>query len=95
MFGVEGDVDGADSQHTASPFGGLTAGDTVATRSDIKGSIRARLGVGVNRALFYATGGAAFAGEHVEPAPLAQDLRPFEREALNDPVLRNRPAMID
>ena len=61
VIGVEGDIDGADSQHTASPFGGLTAGDTVATRSDIKGSIRARFGFGVNRALFYATGGAAFA----------------------------------
>lgn len=57
VLGIEGDVDGADYQKT-TPFGGL---GTVAVRSDIKGSIRGRLGLGVNRVLFYATGGAAFA----------------------------------
>ena len=45
----------------SSPFGGLLTGSTASTQSDIKGSIRGRLGFGINRALFYATGGAAFA----------------------------------
>ena len=61
IVGVEGDVDGADYQHSSGPFGGVFAGDTATTTSDIKGSARGRLGIGVNRVLFYATGGAAFA----------------------------------
>ena len=60
VIGLEGDIDGADYQRT-TPFGGLLAGGSVSMQSDIKGSIRGRFGFGVNRALFYATGGAAFA----------------------------------
>lgn len=39
-------------------------------------------------------GGAALAREHVEPAVLAGDLRPLEREALDDPVLGDWPAPV-
>lgn len=60
VIGMEGDIDGADYKRT-NPFGGLLTGDSLTMQSDIKGSIRGRLGFAVNRALFYATGGAAFA----------------------------------
>ena len=63
VVGVEGDVDGSDYQSTvafaaANPVFG--AGATVTSRNEIQGSIRGRLGVAFDRALFYATGGAAF-----------------------------------
>lgn len=57
VFGVEGDVDG--SNYRANY--GLGALSTT-TRDDIQGSVRGRLGIAVDRALFYATGGAAFGG---------------------------------
>jgi outer membrane immunogenic protein len=59
VLGLEGSVDGT-SVHTDifSPLGFATLN----TRSDIQGSIRLRLGVAFDRALLYATGGAAFAG---------------------------------
>jgi outer membrane immunogenic protein len=60
VVGLEGDVDGADSYHSTT-FGGFIAGDSTSTASEVKGSIRGRLGVAVDRVLFYATGGAAFA----------------------------------
>jgi outer membrane immunogenic protein len=53
VFGVEGDVDGSDYRDT---IGAATL------KNKIQGSARGRLGVAVDRALFYATGGAAFAG---------------------------------
>ena len=60
VIGVEGDVDGSDYRR-----GTATAGapffPTSTLRAAIQGSIRGRLGVTVDRALFYATGGAAFA----------------------------------
>lgn len=56
VFGLEGDVDGADYSRGVGGLGGA-----VSTRSDIKGSVRGRIGIAVNRVLFYATGGAAFA----------------------------------
>lgn len=61
VLGVVADVDGADYKSGGYPFGGILAGTTATTQSDIKGSVRGRVGVGVNRVLFYATGGAAFA----------------------------------
>ncbi len=60
VFGLEGDVDGASDR--GSVVGGLPSGTTVSTTSDLKGSVRARAGVPLNRVLLYATGGAAFAG---------------------------------
>ena len=55
VFGVEGDVDGS-NYHANYLLGDL--GD--ASRTNIQGSIRGRLGVAVDRVLFYATGGVAF-----------------------------------
>ena len=57
VVGIEGDVEGADYRRGATTAG---LGSTT-TRSDVKGSIRGRFGVAVDRVLFYATGGAAFA----------------------------------
>lgn len=60
VVGVEGDVDGTDYRSTANfP---LTAGGTFSNRfrEQITGSARGRVGIAVDRALFYATGGVAF-----------------------------------
>ena len=56
VFGVEGDVDGTDYRSQTT-----IAGATFTNRTEIEGSARGRLGIAVDRALFYATGGAAFA----------------------------------
>ena len=55
VVGIEGDVDGSNYRSTYL-LGGISNG----VREDIQGSIRGRLGIAVDRALFYATGGAAF-----------------------------------
>ena len=55
VFGIEGDVDGA-NYRSAYALGGISN----YTREPIQGSVRGRLGFAVDRALFYATGGAAF-----------------------------------
>lgn len=56
VVGVEGDVDGSDYRDT------VTGGAASATlKTPIQGSARGRVGIAVDRALFYATGGAAFA----------------------------------
>ena len=57
VFGVEGDVDGANYK-PRSNLGGI--GDYGSQQ--IQGSVRGRLGVAVDRALFYGTGGVAFGG---------------------------------
>lgn len=63
VLGVEGDIDGTDYRSvTGLPATGARA--TSDLRNNIEGSVRARVGVAVDRALFYATGGAAFAGFH-------------------------------
>ena len=55
VFGIEGDFDGS-SYKSAYALGGIAN----YTREPIQGSVRGRLGFAVDRALFYATGGAAF-----------------------------------
>ena len=57
VIGVEGDVDGANykSTYALGPLNDYT-------KQNIQGSVRGRLGVAVDRALFYATGGVAFGG---------------------------------
>ncbi len=57
VFGIEGDVDGANyrSTYALGPLNDYS-------RQNIQGSVRGRLGVAVDRALFYATGGVAFGG---------------------------------
>ncbi len=57
VAGIEGDVDGS-SASSSYALGGLA----VTTNQNIQGSVRGRLGVAVDRALFYATGGVAFGG---------------------------------
>jgi outer membrane immunogenic protein len=55
VIGIEGDVDGSNYRSTYA-LGPITD----QTRQNIQGSVRGRLGVAVDRALFYATGGVAF-----------------------------------
>ena len=57
VFGIEGDVDG--SNYKANY---LLGGLNTSSSQDIQGSVRGRLGIAVDRVLFYATGGAAFGG---------------------------------
>jgi outer membrane immunogenic protein len=57
VIGVEGDVDGSNYRSNYA-LGGFNT----ATRQNIQGSVRGRLGIAVDRVLFYATGGAAFGG---------------------------------
>ena len=57
VVGIEGDVDGSSARANYA-LGGLAA----SSRDNIQGSVRGRLGVAVDRALFYATGGVAFGG---------------------------------
>jgi len=58
VFGLEGDVDGTGI--SKSVFDPVTA-TTFGTRIPVEGSVRGRVGYAWDRALFYATGGAAFA----------------------------------
>jgi len=57
VMGLEGDVDGAGYRKSFNT--GLV---TYGARSSVQGSIRARVGLALDRALLYVTGGAAFAG---------------------------------
>lgn len=57
VAGVEGDVEGTGYRKSAT-----VGGVSFATRIPVQGSVRLRLGVALDRALLYVTGGAAFAG---------------------------------
>ena len=57
VIGIEGDVNGSGYSRSV----GVIPGVTLSTRTPIDGSIRGRIGFAYDRALFYATGGAAFA----------------------------------
>ncbi len=59
VIGIEGDVRGL-SYRSSSLIAGIP-GTLETHRNDLQGSIRGRLGIAVDRALFFATGGAAFA----------------------------------
>ena len=64
VIGIEGDVKGSDYRSVTDGLGGtiVPAFPVAETdRSQIQGTVRGRLGVAVDRALFFATGGAAFA----------------------------------
>jgi outer membrane immunogenic protein len=58
VVGLEGDVEGS-SGKANSLLGGSVADSY---RETVQGSVRGRVGYAVDRALFYATGGAAFGG---------------------------------
>ncbi len=61
VFGLEGDAEFADLKgHADYPATG-TPPDSYETRTRFQGSIRGRVGVAFDRALFYGTGGVAFA----------------------------------
>jgi outer membrane immunogenic protein len=67
VLGIEGSVDGTSISKTYIPGGTIFPafpgfGATYSTSSPIQGSIRGRVGIAWDRALLYATGGAAFAG---------------------------------
>jgi len=57
VVGVEGDIEGTSISRTFSP-GGVIYNTSVS----VQGSIRARLGLALDRVLVYATGGGEFAG---------------------------------
>ncbi len=58
VFGLEGDLDGTNiSRSVSSPTSTITYG----SRIPVEGSVRGRIGLAWDRALLYATGGAAFA----------------------------------
>jgi len=59
VFGLEGDVEGSSLNSSVAPT--LIPGYTNGVNVPIQGSVRGRAGFAVDRALFFATGGAAFA----------------------------------
>jgi len=58
VVGIEGSVDGTSLSKSFIPGPAVN----FSTSSDIQGSIRGRIGIAWDRALLYATGGAAFGG---------------------------------
>jgi outer membrane immunogenic protein len=60
VFGIEADLEGSGIKSTF-PIGAPFVATTGTERLNSQASIRARLGYAVDRVLFYATGGAAFA----------------------------------
>ncbi len=59
VFGLEGDIEGAGLRHTSVYT--LSAPDTFSSQTEWQASARGRVGFAIDRALIYATGGAAFA----------------------------------
>ena len=58
VAGLEGTVDGSGLEGTRRSVTGVS----MSTRTEVQGSIRARVGVAFDRVLIYGTGGVAFAG---------------------------------
>jgi outer membrane immunogenic protein len=58
VLGIEGDLEGSSYSGSQPASGGFAS---LSTREQIGGSIRGRVGYAFDRALFYATGGAAIA----------------------------------
>ncbi|MGO9006473.1 MAG: outer membrane protein [Beijerinckiaceae bacterium] len=71
VVGLEGDIEGS-SYNGSGPS--LSGAYTFTTREPVEGSIRGRVGVAWDRALVYATGGAAFGDfRHTYTGPLGFD----------------------
>ena len=68
VTGVEADLEWADLNGSDSSTAGLTSKGEVEV--NVQGSIRARLGAGIDRALLYTTAGVAYAGVDVEGGPV-------------------------
>jgi outer membrane immunogenic protein len=67
VFGLEGSVDGTSLSHTLAVAVNDFALDTPGTltsssQADVQGSVRGRVGIALDRALIYGTGGVAFSG---------------------------------
>ena len=58
VIGIEGDITGSDYRGS---FGTIGFNPAVHTQSQVQGSVRGRLGIAADRALFFVTGGAAVA----------------------------------
>ena len=56
IAGLEADIDGADAARSTSAYNNV-----LSARSDVRGSIRGRVGVAAARVLYFATGGLALA----------------------------------
>lgn len=62
ILGVEGDIEGGSVKKSVNPIAfAIPFGSNIALTNDFRASIRARAGLSVDRALFYLTGGVAFA----------------------------------
>lgn len=62
VLGVEGDIEGGSVKKSVNPIAfAIPFGSNIAFTNDFRASIRARAGLSMDRALFYVTGGAAFA----------------------------------
>ncbi len=61
VLGVEGDVEGGSVRQSVNPIAlAIPLGSNVTLTNDFRASVRARAGIAMDRALLYATGGAAF-----------------------------------
>ena len=58
VIGVEGDITGSDYRGT---FGTAAGNPLITSTSPVQGSLRGRIGIAADRALFFVTGGAAVA----------------------------------
>lgn len=62
VLGLEGDIEGGSVKKSINPIAfAIPFGSNIALTNDFRASIRARAGLSVDRALFYVTGGVAFA----------------------------------
>ena len=62
VLGLEGDIEGGSVKKSINPIAfAIPFGSNIALTNDFRAWIRARAGVSVDRALFYVTGGVAFA----------------------------------
>jgi outer membrane immunogenic protein len=76
VFGLEGDVNGADERDSFSD--GL--GDGYSTRKNIDASIRGRIGYAFDRVLIYGTGGGAYGSFHTSDFDAVGDVDSFNHD---------------
>ena len=81
VLGLEGDVDGADYARAAFAYGRAFKAE-----SDVKGSIRGRVGVAASRVLVFATGGVTFADVATDTVARAPGVSGADMRASRSPV---------